>query len=118
MKTTGLGDVNMYSPQMGQSQSVDRSIHLCELSIDVGIQALQICVLLAVTSRHICYETHFAVEEVLAQAHPTSTYATVGTMIDGLVLSILPELADVAVILRRDLSAVDAQFGGTLRCGT
>ena len=39
MKTTGFGEVNMYSPQMGQSQSVERSMHLCELSIDVVMQA-------------------------------------------------------------------------------
>jgi len=42
IKTTGFGDVNMYSPQMGQSQSVDRSIHLCELCIDVVMQARQV----------------------------------------------------------------------------
>lgn len=32
----------MYSPHIGQSQSVDLSMHLCELSIEVGIHALHI----------------------------------------------------------------------------
>lgn len=39
MNTTGLGEVNMYSPQMGQSQSVERSMHLCELWIEVVMHA-------------------------------------------------------------------------------
>lgn len=33
----------MYSPHMGQSQSVERSMHLCELWIEVVMQARHVC---------------------------------------------------------------------------
>jgi hypothetical protein len=39
-------------------------------------------------------------------------------MVDGFVLSVLPKLADVAIVLRRYLSAVDAHFRSPLRCST
>lgn len=39
MKTRGFGEVNMYSPQMGQLQSVERSIHLCDPRIEIEMHA-------------------------------------------------------------------------------
>ena len=38
MNTTVSGDVNMYSPHIGQSQSVERSMHLCEVAMEIDMQ--------------------------------------------------------------------------------
>lgn len=42
----------MYSPQMGQSQSVERSMQRCEVSMEVGMQALHFCEKLVMYSAH------------------------------------------------------------------
>lgn len=39
---SGCYSPNMYSPQMGQSQSVERSMHLWDFSIDIAIQTPQV----------------------------------------------------------------------------
>ena len=39
MNTTVCGDVNMYSPQIGQSQSVERSMQRCVSRIATARQA-------------------------------------------------------------------------------
>lgn len=43
IKTTVSVEVNMYSPQMGQSHSVDRSIHRCEFSRAIDMHTLHLC---------------------------------------------------------------------------
>jgi hypothetical protein len=40
MKMTGRGELNMYSPQMGQSQSMERSMHLWPVSMEMEMQAM------------------------------------------------------------------------------
>ena len=43
INTTVNVDVNIYSPQIGQSHSVDRSMHLCEFSSAIDIHTLHLC---------------------------------------------------------------------------
>lgn len=90
MKTTGFGEVNIYSPQIGQSQSVDRSMHLWEVSIDVVIQARQVYIC-QLSQGSICVKrAYLAVEEILAQTKTAAANAAVVAVVDRLALPILP----------------------------
>jgi hypothetical protein len=58
------------------------------------------------------------VEEILSKSHTPAAYSTVIAVIDGLVGAILPKFTNVAVVLRRYLTTVDASFRCLLGCST
>lgn len=58
--------------------------------------------------------THLAVEEILAQALTDSAQAALGAVVDGLVRVVVPELADVAVVVGGRTAAPDARVRGAL----
>lgn len=67
-------------------------MHLCELSIEVVIQARQVSRTVSKAAPGLTEyaSTHFAVEKVFAKTQSAPTYAAVVAMIDGFVLAVLP----------------------------
>lgn len=90
MKTTGLGDVNRYSPHIGQSHSVDRSMHLCVLSIEVEMHARHVWKAISLGVGVVCDFSHLAMKEIFAKTHPLATDTTIVAVIDRFAGSILP----------------------------
>lgn len=109
----------MYSPHMGQSQSVERSMHLCDVSMEVGIQAQHVWIEMFVSNgwRGTSYAmiSHLAVHIVLPQPQSATADTAVVTVIDGFRRSILPQFTDAAVVLSSELAAVNAKIGYQLR---
>lgn len=61
---------------------------------------------------------YLAVKKVLAKTKPSAADTTVITMVDWFALSILPQFANIAVIVGGNFAAVDAHIRSLLWCST
>ena len=109
----------MYSPQIGQSQSVDRSIQRWLSCMEIDMHTQQVC---EIDERSRFYpvmgQTHLAMKEVLAQALTHTTDPSIVAMVYALLRVIIPQLAYIAVVPCPSLAAHGALFRGRLRATT
>ena len=84
----------MYSPHIGQSQSVDRSMQRWESAIEMDMHTQQVCRKVSrwfsgqvVEGRK---ETHVTVVKVLSQSPPNSADAAVIAVVDTLLVVVVP----------------------------
>lgn len=92
MKTTVRVEVNMYSPQMGQSHSVERSMQRWESLSWMDMQTPQV----SNKCQHkfsdsVSEGAHLAVEEILPQSLPYPTDPAVVAVVYTLLRIIIPQ---------------------------
>lgn len=92
MKTTVSGEVNMYSPHIGQLHFVERSIHLCVVSIDMGIHTQQVCreISQGLFQHQNRIDQYLAVEKILPKSLADTANTTIIAVIYTLLIVIIP----------------------------
>ena len=93
MNTTVCGEVNMYSPQIGQSQSVDRSMQRCDSRIAIERQAEHFYDTVSQRRKGSGVGPHLAVEKILTQTFTDATDPTVIAMVYAFLGVVVPKLA-------------------------